>query len=298
MTGPVIRLPSVGEEISQGLAPLLNALMQRQQLQQQQQQLDMQKQQAEQQRLAQESLERQRVSSRALQLMEAIGPDVLQDESVQQLLAQAGVDPKGILKQYEQRQKVAQQADDAFIAGLPPDIQPGLKLALGAVRSGVISKDDAFDFASQVNAGTIKPETDARILREFPEFAQLTPRERLKAYTEMQVGIAQARRGIGPEAKRQHDAQMAEARLEVARLRVELQQARGTPSKALQAAMALTRLVDQTVNDPTTIALANLVGKTRDEKVQALFGASTLTAYRNSLRLFEQTVNADVQPQP
>ncbi len=297
MTSPlqpiILQQPGPLAGLNEGLGALIQGLQFRKQQQMEQQKVDLQKQEQERLALQQRTTERNQNMGRVLDLMNAMGPEVLDDPSVQQKVAEFGLDPKAILKKYQvgvKQQEAQQQADfDMWVQTLPDFLRPGQVAAFNAVKRGLAGKDQAATLAAAVNAQQIKPETLAIIDREMPELRDLPIPLKLEKYAEFMVARAQIRLGIGPEAKRDVDLKLVQARTELVSMQRRMLAATD-PKDKLPIVREFLRQIDLQLSDPVLLATRDLYGKSLEDKVTALFGASSWAAYQNALKFLEKGI--------
>jgi len=284
MTSPVvIQQPGFGEQIQQGLAPLMRALQVQQQQAAQQQQLALQQQQEERLSLAQRTQARNQAQGQFLELMKAIGPTVLDDPQVQEQITQAGLTPQGIKKAYDQQQKSAteqQQAMlDAALQGVPDNLR---KIVTSASQlAPVLGKEGASMFMREAidRLGVAKPEEIAQLKARFPDFfaAGVPESEAVTAAVEASIGIAQAKQGLGPGAEAALRRQLLQLRSDILRQQLALKDK--DPDKRLQAALALQRQIQPVVSDIIQMGILGLTGKSMSERVEAIWGPEVRRIY-------------------
>ena len=223
----VIQQPGIGDEFIRAISPLLQQMQAQKQQQFQQQQLELQEEQLEMQGLAQRSSQRNAAITRGVQLMQTLGPGILDDEKFQGMMAEAGVDAKSLKKTYdsnlrdEENVRGAQQA--SLIASLPDFMRTATKASLDVLNAGG-GREQAFaTYSSVLNAQELDPEKLQDLRDAAPsEIATLPRDEFLQAYAKIQTEEAMQRLGLGQAGLNAARLTQIEAQTELTRIRAQL----------------------------------------------------------------------------
>lgn len=302
MTAPTVtRLPGFGDEIRQGLAPLINALRFRQQQQQVNQQQQLQQQQLQIQEMAQRNTERERANENIFQLMDIFGPDILEDPAVIQIVERAELNAPRLRTQFQKRQQQAQKQEedriDALLIGVPEQSRDVYKTAIGLAESIGVKGAQVFLQEGLANLGEFSEEEEAPLraagFGPILDSVGLTVAQKREEIARRSIALTQIRQQEGPAFKQKLQNALTQARTEAARTTrtINLRKlAAGdlTPGEHLRSMLALVNIVERTINfESVAFLIAEGVGglteadiNDRDTLVRKIFGEAVFNIWK------------------
>lgn len=315
MTAPIIiqPQPSFAESLRPSIQQLMALMEKRRADAQRQQQMELQQQQIELQGLSQRSLERERVTNRALQLMDALGPDVLEDPSVQNLLKEGGINPKSIKQRYDQGIQEKQDQMTFFRTTLsnlvPQGMQKGINVFFGALDAGFGQDAATTAMRETFKANPPSKEQISRLAEEWPELfgpnAGIPFENAMEELVKIRAEEASIRVQYGPGWSRKIDTDLAAKRLEIAdrQLAKAVRDATGDvlPSQRLRAALEFYNFFRRDLDDNrtaydmrygrgTTYGTEKLRWQALSdpEKLQILYGREIAGLWRGLPKMFDE----------
>ena len=312
MTAPIqptiIRREGVGETVQKGLAPFIQALQFRQNRAQEQQRIDIQRQQVEQQGITQRATARRQASEEMFKLMDAFGPEVLEDPTVVKRLEEQGLNPKALLKGFKTRQaeaeaaRAAQQAE--FVSSFPSELTEAAQGMVDAFNTIGTSEAATVSFR-EIASRTVDEEGLAKLLGRFPEFKGLPPDQAIEGIASLIAKQAEVKRGLTPAdvsearvANAEARATLAELRVELTRLQLAARRTGGTPQELVNFAQDVQGIISSRIDNPAALVSAGLqFSSSREEKIRAILGPTFIVMDKKIGQILERAVT-QVQPDP
>lgn len=315
MTAPiVIQQEGLGQTVQRGLAPLLQAIQFNRRQAQAQQFAQLQQQQLQLQALSQRQAQRNQVTGRMLQLMQLLGPEILEDPTVAQSLDAAGLKASSLLKTFRDQRAIAAKQREQQVAtvretltqSVPDELRPGLTVAFNALNAGM-SQDNAGWLMRAVfehQATQIDPERRAELAAEFPmlfgERSGLSTSEGMEQLARIRGLQAEVKAGVGPEARRQVLNALSEIRRGILQQQRDLQSS--DLNRRLRAALAINRAVGSQIQDFNVIGTHpradELLQADLVERARILFDSTVSRAYERSLTIVSEFLTTEPQAPP
>jgi hypothetical protein len=293
----VIKQRSLAEQIQPGVEMLLQTLQQRRQQAMRQQQLAIQQQQLALQGLSMRAQERERVTQRAFELMDMLGPDILQDPQVAAMLDE-GVGQgasKSIMKRWEARNKEQEDAltvaRQALQTSVPQSMSKGMDIFFKSIDAG-LGQDAATTAMREAFKQNPPNEQElARLAREWPELfgpdAGIPYEDAMTELVALRAEEASIRAQFGPGWRGFLDAEIKKTRLALNQSNlaeiIEGKDTSVTASQRMSAAMGVYRILSQDLAENELLYNMQFSGKTfngktwrrlsSSEKIRVLYGA-------------------------
>lgn len=213
-------------------------------------QMEIQEQQLAMQGLSQRALERERKMNRVMQLMDMLGPSVLEDPEVQRLSEEGGFKPQGVLKKWNDRNKAAEtqlkQARSILLQNVPAPMQKGMQVFFNALDAGFGQDAATTAMRETFKQNPLDEATLAHLAKEWPHLfgpgAGIPVEDAIAQLVQLRAEQASMYAQFGPGWKRHLDSEIAKMRLYIMQQQLPqlINNVKGnvSPSQRLSAALA------------------------------------------------------------